>query len=38
MGAVCLTGDARWLAFASSATNLVPHDTNGSTDVFVRKR
>ncbi len=28
--------DGRWFAFSSSATNLVPGDFNGATDVFVR--
>ena len=31
-----LSADGRWLAFDSAATNLVPGDTNGSFDVFVR--
>jgi hypothetical protein len=26
----------RWVAFVSSATNLVPNDTNGKEDVFLR--
>jgi Tol biopolymer transport system component len=30
-----LSADGRLVAFASSATNLVPGDTNGETDVFV---
>jgi Tol biopolymer transport system component len=30
-----LSADGRWVAFASDATNLVPADTNGATDVFV---
>jgi Tol biopolymer transport system component len=30
-----LSGDGRFLAFASDAPNLVPGDTNGSTDIFV---
>ncbi|MEB3182293.1 MAG: hypothetical protein VKL59_25135 [Nostocaceae cyanobacterium] len=29
-----LSADGRFLAFASDATNLVPRDTNGVTDVF----
>jgi Tol biopolymer transport system component len=33
-----LSHDARFVAFASDADNLVPGDTNGSTDVFVRDR
>jgi Tol biopolymer transport system component len=32
------SADGRYTAFSSSATNLVPDDTNGSTDVFVRDR
>ncbi len=36
-GAPTTTGDARWLAFASDAGNLVPGDTNGLRDVFVRR-
>jgi Tol biopolymer transport system component len=31
-----ISGDGRYVAFASNATNLVPGDTNGRTDVFVR--
>ncbi len=31
-----LTPDARFVAFESTATNLVAGDTNGTTDVFVR--
>lgn len=30
-----LSGDGRYVTFHSSATNLVPGDTNGATDVFV---
>lgn len=30
-----ISGDGRWVAFESDATNLVPGDTNGVTDVFV---
>ena len=33
-----MSGDGRFVAFESSATNLVPGDTNGRTDVFVRDR
>jgi Tol biopolymer transport system component len=32
-----LSGDGRWVAFMSMATNLVPHDTNESDDIFVVK-
>jgi Tol biopolymer transport system component len=31
-----ISADGRLVAFASDATNLVPGDTNGATDVFVR--
>src|SRR6266516_4777554 len=30
-----ISGDGRFVAFASSASNLVKRDTNGKTDVFV---
>jgi hypothetical protein len=33
-----ISADGRWLAFESTATNLVPGDTNGVSDVFVRDR
>jgi len=33
-----ISGDGRFVAFHSDATNLVPGDGNGSTDVFVRDR
>ena len=33
-----LSAHGRYVAFASSATNLVPHDTNRLADVFVRDR
>jgi Tol biopolymer transport system component len=33
-----LSADGRFVAFHSKATNLVPGDTNGSEDVFVRDR
>src|SRR5438445_6610436 len=33
-----LSADGRFVAFQSDATNLVPGDTNGATDVFVRDR
>ncbi len=33
-----LSGDGRFVAFASDATNLVAGDTNGTRDVFVRDR
>jgi Ca2+-binding RTX toxin-like protein len=31
-----ISGDGRFVTFASDATNLVPGDTNNSTDIFVR--
>jgi Tol biopolymer transport system component len=34
--APALSSDGRFVAFASLASNLVPDDTNGQTDVFVR--
>jgi Tol biopolymer transport system component len=33
-----ISGDGRFVAFASIAANLVPGDTNGITDVFVHDR
>jgi Tol biopolymer transport system component len=33
-----MTPDRGWLAFSSDATNLVPNDTNDSSDVFVQNR
>jgi Tol biopolymer transport system component len=33
-----ISPDARYVAFTSIATNLVPGDTNGENDVFVRDR
>lgn len=35
-GGVSISADGRLVAFSSNASNLVPGDTNGSTDVFVR--
>lgn len=35
---VSLSADGRYVAFSSHAPNLVPNDTNGMTDVFVRDR
>lgn len=35
---VAISADGRFLAFESSATNLVPHDTNALPDIFVRDR
>ena len=31
-----ISGDGRYVAFVSAASNLVPSDTNGFTDMFVR--
>jgi len=33
-----VSADGRYVAFASEATNLVPGDTNGATDIFVHDR
>lgn len=33
-----LSGNGRFVAFSSTATNLVPGDTNGRADIFVRDR
>jgi Tol biopolymer transport system component len=33
-----ISADGRWAAFASYASNLVPGDTNGVADVFLRDR
>lgn len=33
-----VSADGRWVVFTSSATNLVPDDGNGVSDVFVRDR
>src|SRR3954465_12929501 len=33
-----LSADGRFVAFYSKATNLVPGDTNGVADVFIRDR
>ena len=35
-GSAVMTPDARYVAFASAASDLVPGDTNGITDIFVR--
>jgi hypothetical protein len=34
---ISMSGDAKWVAFISDATNLVPDDLNGATDVFVHQ-
>jgi Tol biopolymer transport system component len=36
--APCISPDGRYVAFQSASTNLVPVDTNGYVDVFVRDR
>ncbi len=36
IGGPSLSADGRFVAFGSSATNLVADDTNGATDIFVR--
>ena len=36
--ALALSGDGRYVAFVSTASNLVAGDTNGQPDVFVRDR
>ena len=33
-----ISGDGRWLAFATTAANMVPNDRNGTFDVFLRDR
>src|SRR5688572_4209052 len=33
-----ISADGRYVAFSSSASNLVPDDTNGTFDVFIRDR
>jgi Tol biopolymer transport system component len=33
-----LSADGRWVVFESEATNLVPGDTNGLTDIFLHDR
>src|SRR5262249_1371260 len=35
LGRLSISGDGRFVAFGSDATNLVPGDTNGATDTFV---
>jgi hypothetical protein len=36
VGGADLSGDGRWAAFDTPAGGLVPGDTNGAADVFVR--
>lgn len=38
VGSVGMSSDARFIVFASDATNLVPGDTNGVRDIFLRDR
>jgi hypothetical protein len=35
---LAISGDGRYVAFGSRASNLVPGDTNDTGDVFVRDR
>jgi len=37
-GPMSISSDGRFVAFQSEATNLVPGDTNGRTDIFVHDR
>ncbi len=37
-GGAAISGDGRFVAFVSDASNLVANDTNNTTDVFVRDR
>jgi Tol biopolymer transport system component len=37
-GSAVLSADGRFVAFSSNASNLVPGDTNGANDVFIRDR
>src|ERR1039457_1626637 len=36
LSSLCVSTNGRYIAFASDADNLVPHDTNGCRDIFVR--
>jgi Tol biopolymer transport system component len=36
LGMLAVTPDGRYVAFGSAATNLVPNDTNGFNDIFLR--
>ena len=36
--APAMSGDSRYIAFTSDASNLVPDDTNGKADIFVHDR
>ena len=33
-----ISADGRWVAFSSTASNLVPNDGNGKADIFLRDR
>ncbi len=37
-GLASISGNGRYVSFASAATNLVRNDTNGVIDIFVRDR
>ncbi|MBN1887132.1 MAG: carboxypeptidase regulatory-like domain-containing protein [Thermoflexales bacterium] len=37
VGYIAISGDGRYVAFDSTASNLVPNDTNNNYDVFVRE-
>jgi Tol biopolymer transport system component len=37
-GSAAMSGDARYVTFHSSSSNLVPGDTNGVVDIFLRDR
>jgi archaellum component FlaF (FlaF/FlaG flagellin family) len=36
VNAIAISGDGRYVAFSSRASNLVPDDTNGKSDIFVK--
>jgi hypothetical protein len=38
VNAIASSADGRYVAFSSYASNLIPNDTNGNQDVFVRDR
>ncbi len=38
LGGASISATGRWVVFYSSASNLVPGDTNGAPDIFVRDR
>jgi len=37
-GSPAISADGRYVVFSSLASNLVPNDTNGHTDIFIRDR